>query len=147
MELKGSRTEANLLAAFAGESQARNKYSFYAAKWFKLLRAIGTTQENLKKAAEGENFEWTDMYAQFEKEAREEGFDYIADLFKGVAEIEQQHEIRYRSYLDEVENNKVFSSDTEIEWICMNCGHIHKGTNPPEVCPVCAHQKSYFKKK
>lgn len=173
MELKGSRTEANLLAAFAGESQARNKYSFYAAKareegyrhiadifeetaynetahaemWFKLLRAIGTTQENLKKAAEGENFEWTDMYAQFEKEAREEGFDYIADLFKGVAEIEQQHEIRYRSYLDEVENNKVFSSDTEIEWICMNCGHIHKGINPPEVCPVCAHQKSYFKKK
>ena len=173
MELKGSRTEANLLAAFAGESQARNKYSFYAAKareegyrhiadifeetaynetahaemWFKLLRAIGTTQENLKKAAEGENFEWTDMYAQFEKEAREEGFDYIADLFKGVAEIEQQHEIRYRSYLDEVENNKVFSSDTEIEWICMNCRHIHKGTNPPEVCPVCAHQKSYFKKK
>ncbi len=173
MELKGSRTEANLLAAFAGESQARNKYSFYAAKareegyrhiadvfeetaynetahaemWFKLLRAIGTTQENLKKAAEGENFEWTDMYAQFEKEAREEGFDYIADLFKGVAEIEQQHEIRYRSYLDEVENNKVFSSDTEIEWICMNCGHVHKGTNPPEVCPVCAHQKSYFKKK
>ena len=173
MELKGSRTEANLLAAFAGESQARNKYSFYAAKareegyrhiadifeetaynetahaemWFKLLRAIGTTQENLKKAAEGENFEWTDMYAQFEKEAREEGFDYIADLFKGVAEIEQQHEIRYRSYLDEVENNKVFSSDTEIEWICMNCGHIHKGTNPPEVCPVCAHHKSYFKKK
>ena len=87
------------------------------------------------------------MYAQFEKEAREEGFDYIADLFKGVAAIEQQHEIRYRSYLDEVENNKVFSSDTEIEWICMNCGHIHKGTNPPEVCPVCAHQKSYFKKK
>ena len=173
MELKGSRTEANLLAAFAGESQARNKYSFYAAKareegyrhiadifeetaynetahaemWFKLLRAIGTTQENLKKAAEGENFEWTDLYAQVEKEAREEGFDYIADLFKGVAEIEQQHEIRYRSYLDEVENNKVFSSDTEIEWICMNCGHIHKGTNPPEVCPVCAHQKSYFKKK
>lgn len=173
MELKGSRTEANLLAAFAGESQARNKYSFYAAKareegyrhiadifeetaynetahaemWFKLLRAIGTTQENLKKAAEGENFEWTDMYAQFEKEAREEGFDYIADLFKGVAEIEQQHEIRYRSYLDEVENNKVFSSDTEIEWICMNCGHVHKGTNPPEVCPVCVHQKSYFKKK
>ena len=173
MELKGSRTEANLLAAFAGESQARNKYSFYAAKareegyrhiadifeetaynetahaemWFKLLRAIGTTQENLKKAAEGENFEWTDMYAQFEKEAREEGFDYIADLFKGVAEIEQQHEIRYRSYLDEVENNKVFSSNAEIEWICMNCGHIHKGTNPPEVCPVCAHQKSYFKKK
>ncbi len=173
MELKGSRTEANLLAAFAGESQARNKYTFYAAKaredgyrhiadifeetaynetahaemWFKLLQAIGTTQENLKKAAEGENFEWTDMYSQFEREAREEGFDYIADLFKGVAEIEKQHEIRYRSYLAQVENNQVYTSETEIEWICMNCGHIHKGTNPPEVCPVCAHQKSYFKRK
>ncbi len=173
MELKGSRTEANLLAAFAGESQARNKYTFYAEKardegyrhiaeifeetadnekahakmWFKLLMAMGGTAENLKKAAEGENFEWTDMYSQFEKEAREEGFDYIADLFKGVAAVEKAHEERYLKYLADVENNKVFSSDTEVEWICMNCGHVHKGTNPPEVCPVCAYRKSYFRKK
>ena len=173
MELKGSRTEANLLAAFAGESQARNKYNFYAAKareegyrhiadifeetaynetahaemWFKLLGSLGTTEDNLRRAAEGENFEWTDMYAQFEREAREEGFDYIANLFKGVAEIEQQHEIRYRKYLDDVKNNNAFTSDSEVEWICMNCGHIHNGTNPPEVCPVCAHTKSYFREK
>ncbi len=173
MELKGSRTEANLLAAFAGESQARNKYRFYAERarddgyrhiadifeetaynetahaeiWFKLLRSAGTTAENLKKAAEGENFEWTDMYAQFEKEAREEGFEHIAELFKKVAAIEKQHEERYLSYLAELEGNNVYKSDNEIEWICMNCGHTHTGTNPPEVCPVCAHPKSYFKKK
>ncbi len=173
MELKGSRTEANLLAAFAGESQARNKYAFYAEKardegyrhiadifeetaenekaharmWFKLLMAAGTTEYNLEKAAEGENFEWTDMYAQFEREAREEGFDYIADLFKGVAQIEKQHEERYRSYHTEVQNNNVYTSESETEWICMNCGHTHSGTNPPEVCPVCAYQKSYFRKK
>ncbi|MBQ8474938.1 MAG: rubrerythrin family protein [Clostridia bacterium] len=170
MELKGSRTEANLHAAFAGESQARNKYTFYANKardegyrhiadifeetaenerahaemWFKLLGSIGTTQDNLKRAAEGENFEWTDMYSQFEKEAREEGFDYIADLFKGVAEIEKQHEERYLKYLSDVSQNKVFEKDNEVEWKCMNCGHTHKGTKAPEICPVCAHTKSFF---
>lgn len=170
MELKGSRTEANLLAAFAGESQARNKYTFYANKarddgyrhiadifeetadnerahaelWFKLLSAIGTTADNLKKAAEGENFEWTDMYSQFEKEAREEGFDYIADLFRGVAAIEKQHEERYLHYLSQVEQNKVFSKESETEWKCLNCGHVHKGTKAPEVCPVCARTKSFF---
>ncbi|MBQ7836551.1 MAG: rubrerythrin family protein [Clostridia bacterium] len=172
MELKGSRTEANLLAAFAGESQARNKYTFYAEKardegyrhiadifeetaynetahaeiWLKLLGTVSTTKDNLKRAAEGENYEWTDMYATFEKEAREEGFDYIAELFKKVAEIERMHEERYLSYLDEIEKNTVFTSQSEVQWICMNCGHIHTGTNPPEVCPVCAHTKGYFKK-
>ena len=172
MELKGSRTEANLYAAFAGESQARNKYTFYAEKardegyrhiadifeetaynetahaeiWLKLLETVGTTKDNLKRAAAGENYEWTDMYATFEKEAREEGFDYIAELFKKVAAIEKMHEERYRSYLAERENNTVYSCTAECEWICMNCGHVHKGTNPPEVCPVCAHSKSYFKK-
>lgn len=173
MELKGSKTEANLLAAFAGESQARNKYSYYASKarkdgyvqiaalfeetannekehakmWFKLAHGIGTTAENLKDAAEGENYEWTDMYANFAKEAREEGFDKIADLFEGVAAIEKEHEERYRKLLANVEGDLVFSKDGEVIWQCANCGHICVGKKAPDVCPVCAHPQAYFQVK
>lgn len=173
MELKGSKTEANLLAAFAGESQARNKYSYYASKakkdgyvqiaalfeetannekehakmWFKLAHGIGTTAENLKDAAEGENYEWTDMYANFAKEAREEGFDKIADLFEGVAAIEKEHEERYRKLLANVEGDLVFSKDGEAIWQCANCGHICVGKKAPDVCPVCAHPQAYFQVK
>lgn len=173
MELKGSKTEANLLAAFAGESQARNKYSYYASKakkdgyvqiaalfeetannekehakmWFKLAHGIGTTAENLKDAAEGENYEWTDMYANFAKEAREEGFDKIADLFEGVAAIEKEHEERYRKLLANVEGDLVFSKDGDVIWQCANCGHICVGKKAPDVCPVCAHPQSYFQVK
>ena len=172
MELKGSRTEQNLMAAFAGESQARNKYTYYASKarkegynhiaelfeetannekehaklWFKLLHggSIGTTAENLKDAAEGENYEWTDMYAEFAKVAKEEGFDHIAFLFEGVAAIEKEHEERYLKLLDNVENELVFSKDGDAIWKCMNCGHIVVGKKAPEICPVCAHPKAYF---
>ena len=172
MNLKGTKTEANLAAAFAGESQARNKYTYYASKakkegyeqiaqlfletaenekehaklWFKLLNdGIGTTAENLKDAAEGENYEWTDMYAQMAKDAREDGFDYIANLFEGVAAIEKTHEERYRKLLANVEGGLVFSRDGDMIWECGNCGHIHIGKAAPEVCPVCAHPKAYFK--
>ncbi|MBE7010019.1 MAG: rubrerythrin family protein [Ruminococcaceae bacterium] len=170
-ELKGSKTEANLMAAFAGESQARNKYTYYASKakkdgyeqiaklflktaenekehaklWFKLLHGgIAGTAENLADAAAGENYEWTDMYASFAKEAREEGFDEIADLFEGVAKIEKAHEERYRKLLANVEGGLVFSKDGEMIWECGNCGHIHVGKEAPELCPVCAHPKAYF---
>ncbi len=172
MNLKGTKTEANLAAAFAGESQARNKYTYYASKakkegyeqiaqlfletaenekehakmWFKLLNGgIGTTAENLKDAAEGENYEWTDMYTQMAKDAREEGFDHIAKLFEGVAAIEKTHEERYRKLLENVEGGLVFSRDGDMIWECGNCGHIHIGKAAPEVCPVCAHPKAYFK--
>ena len=172
MNLKGTKTEANLAAAFAGESQARNKYTYYASKakkdgyeqiaqlfletaenekehakmWFKLLNGgIGTTAENLKDAAEGENYEWTDMYAQMAKDAREEGFDHIANLFEGVAAIEKTHEERYRKLLANVEGGLVFSRDGDMIWECGNCGHVHIGKAAPEVCPVCAHPKAYFK--
>ena len=171
MELKGSRTEANLLAAFAGESQARNKYSYYASKarkdgytqlaelfeetannekehakmWFKLVHGIGSTEENLADAAAGENYEWTDMYAGFAKEAREEGFDHIADLFEMVAAIEKTHEERYRRLLANIEGGLVFSRDGDMMWECGNCGHLHFGKAAPEVCPVCAHPKAYFR--
>ena len=171
MELKGSRTEQNLLAAFAGESQARNKYTYYASKarkegynhiaelfeepannekehaklWFKLLHGgIGSTAENLKDAAAGENYEWTDMYAEFARVAKEEGFDHIAFLFEGVAAIEKEHEERYLKLLENVENGLVFSKDGDAIWKCMNCGHIVVGKQAPEVCPVCAHPKAYF---
>ena len=171
MNLKGTKTEANLLAAFAGESQARNKYTYYASKakkegyeqiaalfeatannekehakmWFKLLHGgIGTTAENLADAAAGENYEWTDMYATFAKEAREEGFDNIADLFEKVAAVEKEHEERYRKLLANVEGGLVFSRDGEMIWECRNCGHIHVGKAAPEVCPTCAHPKAYF---
>ena len=171
MELKGSRTEANLMAAFAGESQATNKYTYYASKakkdgynqiaaiftetaanekehaklWFKLLHGgIPSTLENLADAANGENYEWTDMYSEFAKVAREEGFDYIATLFEGVAAIEKEHEERYRKLIANIEGGLVFSRDGDVVWQCANCGHICVGKKAPELCPVCAHPQSYF---
>lgn len=174
-ELKGTKTEANLLAAFAGESQARNKYTYFASKakkdgyvqiaaifeetannekehaklWYKLLNggAVGSTIDNLKDAAAGENYEWTEMYADFAKEAREEGFDEIARLFAGVAAIEKEHEERYKKLLANVEGGLVFSKDGDVIWQCSNCGHICVGRKAPEVCPVCAHPQSYFQVK
>ena len=169
-ELKGSKTEKNLMEAFAGESQARNKYTYFASKakkegynqiaalfeetannekehakmWFKLLGGIGSTEENLKAAAEGENYEWTDMYSTFAKVAKEEGFDEIAVLFEGVAKIEKAHEERYRKLLANVENGLVFSKDGDTIWECRNCGHIIIGKKAPEICPVCAHPQAYF---
>ena len=170
--LKGSRTEANLMAAFAGESQARNKYTYYASKakkdgfeqiaeiftetannekehakiWFKLLHGgeIPSTAENLLAAAEGENYEWTDMYAEFAKVAREEGFDEIAKLFDGVAAIEKEHEERYRKLLANVKGDLVFTKEGDAVWQCSNCGHIVVGKKAPEVCPICAHPQAYF---
>ena len=173
-ELKGTRTEANLQTAFAGESMARSKYTFFASTakkdgyvqiakifeetaanekehakiWFKLLNGgIDDTAANLKAAAEGENYEWTDMYATFAKEAREEGFDHIADLFEMVGAIEKEHEERYRRLLRNVEDKLVFSRDGDCVWQCSNCGHIVVGRQAPEVCPVCAHPKAYFELK
>ena len=175
MELKGSKTEQNLREAFAGESQARNKYTYYASKakkegyeqlsaifletadnekehakmWFKLLHGgeVPSTEENLKDAAEGENFEWTDMYDRMAKEAREEGFDYIAFLFESVAKIEKEHEERYKKLLANVEDGLVFSKDGDKIWKCRNCGHIVIGKEAPQVCPVCAHPKAFFELK
>jgi len=175
MELKGSRTEANLMAAFAGESQARNKYTYYASKarkdgyeqiaaifeetaknemehakiWFKLLHdgAIPNTEVNLKDAADGENYEWTEMYAEFAKEAKEEGFTHIAYLFDAVAKIEKEHEERYKKLLANIEDGIVFSKDNDIVWVCSNCGHVTIGKKAPEVCPVCAHPQSFFHEK
>ena len=171
MNLKGTKTEANLLAAFAGESQARNKYTYYASRakkdgyeqiaalfletadnekehakmWFKLLHGgIGDTAAHLEDAAAGENYEWTDMYATFAKEAREEGFESIAKLFEGVAAIEKEHEERYLALLKNVQEGKVFKKDGLVFWKCANCGHIHVGTEAPTVCPVCAHPQAYF---
>ena len=172
-ELKGSKTEQNLWTAFAGVSQARNKYTYFASKakkdgyvqiakifeetaanekehaeiWFKLLNGIGTTAENLEAAAQGENYEWTEMYATMAKEAKEEGFDHIAFLFEEVAKIEKEHEDRYRRLLANVEGGLVFSRDGEMIWQCSNCGHIHVGKQAPEMCPVCAHPKAYFQLK
>ena len=171
MELKGSKTEKNLMTAFAGESQARNKYTYYASKarkdgyvqiaelfeetannekehakmWFKLFHGIGSTADNLLDAAEGENYEWTDMYATFAKEAPEEGFDHIANLFEGVGAIEKEHEERYRKLLDNVKGGLVFSRDGDKIWQCGNCGHIVVGKEAPQVCPVCDHPQSYFR--
>ena len=172
MELKGSKTEQNLMTAFAGESQARNKYTFFASKakkegyeqiaaifqetsdnekehakmWFKLLNGgeIGTTAENLKAAADGENYEWTDMYAEFAKIAKEEGFDHIAYLFEEVGKIEKEHEERYLKLLENVKDGKVFEAGEVKIWKCRNCGHIVVGAKAPEVCPVCSHPKAYF---
>ncbi len=172
MELKGSRTEKNLAIAFAGESQARNKYTYFASKakkegyeqiaaifletaenekehaklWFKYLEGgeIKSTAENLKAAATGENYEWTEMYAEFAKVAREEGFERIACQFEGVAKIEKEHEERYLKLLESVEGNKVFIAPDVVVWKCRNCGHIHVGKAAPEICPVCAHPKAYF---
>jgi rubrerythrin len=170
MELKGSKTEQNLMTAFAGESQARNKYTYFASvakkegyeqiaaifqatadnekehakMWFKELKGIGNTAENLKAAAEGENYEWTDMYAEFAKVAEEEGFKELAFKFRAVAAIEKTHEERYRALLNNVEMNTVFEKAGEAMWECRNCGHIVVGKRAPEMCPVCAHPKSYF---
>ena len=172
MELKGSKTEQNLMTAFAGESQARNKYTYFASKakkegyeqiaaifqetadnekehakiWFKLLNGgeIGTTAENLNAAADGENYEWTDMYAEFAKIAKEEGFDHIAYLFEEVGKIEKEHEERYLKLLENVKDGKVFEAGEVKIWKCRNCGPIAVGTKAPEVCPVCSHPKAYF---
>ncbi len=170
MELKGSKTEANLLTAFAGESEARNKYTYFASvakkegfeqiaaifqqtadnekehakMWFKELGLLGDTAANLLAAAEGENYEWTDMYAKFAKEAEEEGFTAIAAKFRMVADIEKTHEERYRALLHNVETKAVFEKSSVTIWECRNCGHIVVGTKAPEVCPVCAHPQSYF---
>ena len=171
-DLKGTKTEANLMAAFAGESQARNKYTYYASKakkdgyeqiaelftetannekehakiWFKLLHDgnVPDTVANLKDAAEGENYEWTDMYKSFAEDAKAEGFDHIAYLFEQVAAIEKEHEERYRKLLANIEEGIVFSRDGDMVWVCRNCGHVHVGKEAPEVCPVCAHPKAYF---
>ena len=172
MELKGSKTDQNLMTAFAGESQARNKYTFFASQakkdgyeqiaaifqetadnekehaklWFKLLNggAIGSTEENLKAAAAGENYEWTDMYAEFAKTAKEEGFARIAYLFEEVGKIEKEHEERYLKLLENVKEGKVFEAGEVKIWKCRNCGHIVVGTSAPEVCPVCNHPKAFF---
>ncbi|MBQ8859346.1 MAG: rubrerythrin family protein [Clostridia bacterium] len=170
MELKGSKTEKNLMTAFAGESQARNKYTYFASvarkegyeqiaaifeqtannekehakMWFKALGELGDTAANLAAAAEGENYEWTDMYAQFAKEAEEEGFTRLAYQFRAVAAIEKTHEERYRALLSNVEMQQVFEKAEETMWECRNCGHLVIGKKAPEVCPVCAHPKAYF---
>jgi len=174
-ELKGTKTEKNLQEAFAGESMARNKYSYFASKakkdgyvqiaaifeetaanekehakmWYKLLNGgkVSDTVKNLEDAASGENFEWTDMYARMAQEAREEGFDEIAEKFEGVAAIEKEHEERYRKLLKNINDKKVFSKDGDVIWQCANCGHIVIGNQAPEVCPVCDHPQSYFQVK
>jgi len=174
MELKGTKTEQNLMTAFAGESQARNKYTYYASKakkdgyeqiaaifeetagnekehakiWFKLLHdGMPDTKTNLLDAANGENYEWTDMYAEFAKTAKEEGFDHIAYLFEEVGKIEKEHEERFRKLLNNIEAGKVFVDEQPKMWICRNCGHIHFGEKAPDVCPVCEHPQSYFEEK
>ena len=169
-DLKGTKTEQNLMAAFAGESQARNKYTYFASvakkegyeqiaaifeqtannekehakMWFKALGELGNTAENLASAAEGENYEWTDMYATFADEAEAEGFKELAQKFRMVAAIEKTHEERYRALLNNVEMQKVFEKSEETMWECRNCGHLVMGKKAPEVCPVCAHPQSYF---
>ena len=171
MDLKGTKTEKNLQDAFAGESQARNKYTYFASvakkegyeqiaeifketaenekehakMWFKLLKGIGDTPANLKAAAEGENYENTVMYVRMAEEAREEGFENIAQLFERVGEVEKHHEERYLKLLENLENGKVFKRGETVVWKCMNCGHIHVGEEAPTVCPTCAHPQSYFK--
>ena len=175
MELKGTKTEQNLMTAFAGESQARNKYTYYASEakkagytviadifeetannekehaklWFKILHGdkVPDTATNLLDAAEGENYEWTDMYAGFAKTAKEEGFDRIAYLFEAVGKIEKEHEERYRAILAQLETDTIFVSEEVQVWICTNCGHVHVGKKAPEMCPVCQHPKAYFQKK
>ena len=172
MELKGSKTEKNLMEAFAGESQARNKYTYFASKakkegyeqiaaifqetadnekehakiWFKLLQGgdIKSTEENLKAASEGENYEWTDMYDRMAKEAKEEGFEHIAYLFEAVGKIEKEHEERYKKLLEMVEGKTFFDRPEEVTWVCRKCGFVYKGEKPPEKCPICEHPYSYF---
>jgi len=169
-KLDGTKTLENLKTAFSGESEARNKYTYYASKakkegynqiaeffeetannekehaklWFKLIHGIGTTEENLIDAAEGEKYEWTEMYATFAKEAREEGLDDIAEAFEGVAKIEKTHEERYVALCKNIKENKVFQKDEEVIWECGNCGHLVVSKEAPEICPVCKHPKAYF---
>jgi len=169
-ELKGSKTEQNLKAAFSGESEARNKYTYFASVakkegyeqisaffletaenekehaklWFKHLKGVGNTKENLKAAAEGENYEWTSMYKEFAQVAREEGFTDIADQMDGVAAVEKHHEERYLKLLQNLELDKVFQRDATEAWICRNCGHIEAGDDAPDLCPVCLHPQAYF---
>ncbi len=173
MKLKGSKTEKNLMTAFAGESEARNKYTYFASvakkegyeqikavfeetadnekehakMWAKYLCLMGTTEQNLAEAAKGEHYEWSDMYKQFAQTAEEEGFCEIAMRFREVAEVEEQHEIRYRRLLERVKNDTVFKRDVPIKWHCRNCGYVHEGTEPPEVCPACVHPKSFYQPK
>lgn len=170
MELKGSSTEKNLMTAFAGESEARNKYTYYASaarkegyeqianifietadnekehakRLFKFLNGIGDTKANLKDAAKGENYEYTKMYVDFEKIARDEGFTEIADVFREIGEVEEQHEKRFLKLLDNVNNNSVFKKDQPVRWKCLNCGYIHEGDEAPELCPACAHPRAYY---
>ena len=169
----GTQTEKNLEAAFAGESQARNKYTYYASAarkagfvqianlfeesanqekehakmWFKEFHGIGTVEENLDDAAAGENYEWSEMYVQMAKDAEEEGFPELAAKFRGVASVESFHEARYKKLLEHLKEGKTFKADTPIEWKCANCGYIHVGTEAPTVCPVCAHPQAYFERK
>jgi len=168
--IKGSQTEKNLMAAFAGESQARNKYTFYAQvakkegyeqisklfletadnerahakQIFKYLGGIGNTMENLKDAADGENYEWTTMYKEFEEVARKEGFEEIANWFHEVAEVEEEHEKRYLTLLENVKEGKVFKREEKVEWRCLNCGYVHTGTEAPETCPACFHPQAWY---
>ena len=170
MELKGSKTEKNLAAAFAGESQARSKYTFFASQakkegfeqiagifmesaenekehaklWYKFFTGIGNTAENLQTAINGEHEEWSSMYPEFEKVAREEGFDKIADFFREVGEVEEEHEKRYQALLDNLKAGTVFEKAEETKWRCRNCGYVHTGTSAPESCPSCAHPQAYF---
>ncbi|MDD4801752.1 MAG: rubrerythrin family protein [Syntrophomonas sp.] len=172
MDLKGSKTEENLWKAFAGESQARNKYDFFASqakkegyeqisgffsetalnemehakRFYKLLMGgyINPTSENLLESADGENEEHSILYLEFENSAREEGFDEIADIFKEIAEVEEEHEKRYRKLLENIKRNTVFRRPTPVKWKCRNCGYIHEGVEPPEICPACAHPKAYY---
>ena len=170
MELKGSKTEKNLLSAFAGESQARNKYTYFASKArkegyeqiaaifqetadnekehaereFKLLKGIGDTKANLKASAEGENYEWTSMYPEFARIAREEGFTEIAQVFEEIAKVEKEHELRYKKLLANIEQEKAFKKENSVKWKCRNCGYIYEGTEPPKICPACAHPQSYY---
>ena len=170
MELKGSKTEQNLLAAFGGESQARNKYTYFATvakgegfeqisgifletaenerehakKEFDFLKGIGDTRANLQAAAEGEYYEWTQMYPEFERVARDEGFSEIADFFKEVAEVEEEHEKRYLALLKNLNEGKVFKKDKVVRWKCRNCGYVHEGTEAPEKCPACGFSRSYY---
>ena len=169
-DLKGTKTEANLHEAFAGESMARNKYTYFASVarkegyvqisnffaetagnekehakiWFKLLKGIGSTEENLKTGAEGEHYEWTDMYKNFAETAREEGFPEIAALMEGVAKVEKRHEERYNKLRKNLETAEIFKKSEKTVWICSNCGHIHEGDAAPAVCPVCSHPQAHF---
>lgn len=173
MDLKGTRTEKNLKAAFAGESEVRNKYTYFAAAarnegfhqikavfeetaehekeharvWARYLKLVGSTEQNLEEAAKGEHYEWTRMYREFAEVAEEEGFAEIAARFSEVAEVEEQHELRFRRLLERVKNQTVFRRDYAVSWQCLNCGYVHSGTEPPAVCPACVHPQCFYAEK